>query len=318
MARTKVTNEVKPSGKEASSTDQPKKARKPRTVTLPNGDTKPTSSSTLMSRKATKKATTASQSRLENGISKSTSKVGVKKAKAAEKAIVTVAARKKESKIPPVNGEIPDSASRKRGRDQDGQEDDGSDHISPPAKKSRVLKTSVAKPKPKINEVPTQILDVFVAGEGSAGELGLGPAKGVIDVKRPRLNPLLSAKEVGVVQVACGGMHMAALTRDNKILTWGVNDVGALGRDTTWEGGLKSIDEDNSVDSDDEGSGLNPLECTPTPILASDFPEGTTFVKVSAGDSHTLALTDEGLVYGWGQFRVSGLKFAVSCSEHTY
>lgn len=32
-----------------------------------------------------------------------------------------------------------------------------------------------------------------------------------------------------------------------------------------------------------------------------------TVVQVSAGDSHTAALTDDGTVYLWGSFRVSGL-----------
>jgi regulator of chromosome condensation len=36
----------------------------------------------------------------------------------------------------------------------------------------------------------------------------------------------------------------------------------------------------------------------------SVFPEGTVFTQLAAGDSMTFALTDEGLVYGWGTFRV--------------
>lgn len=167
-----------------------------------------------------------------------------------------------------------------------------------------VAKPTVTKPKAVINSVPTQILDVYVFGEGSSSELGLGTAKTAIDVKRPRLNPLLSSNDVGVVHVACGGMHVAALTHDNKILTWGVNDQGALGRHTTWEGGLKDVDDNGSGDS-----GLNPLESNPTAVPSSSFPDGTKFVKLSAGDSHTLALTDEGLVYGWGCFRVSTANF---------
>lgn len=166
-------------------------------------------------------------------------------------------------------------------------------------------KPRVTKPKAVINTVPTQVLDVYVFGEGSSSELGLGTAKTAIDVKRPRLNPLLSSKDVGVVSIACGGMHVAALTNDNKILTWGVNDQGALGRDTTWDGGLKDMDDNASDDSEKSDSGLNPLESIPTAVPASSFPDNTTFVKLSAGDSHTLALTDEGLVYGWGCFRVS-------------
>ncbi len=207
-------------------------------------------------------------------------------------------------------------------------EEDESKSAPPPAKKSRsaartatelkavakskatsrpkaAAKLTVTKPKIVINSVPTQLLDIYVFGEGSSSELGLGTAKTAIDVKRPRLNPLLSSKDVGVVHVACGGMHVAALTHDNRILTWGVNDQGALGRHTTWEGGLKDMDDNASDDSEKSDSGLNPLESNPTEVPASSFPEGTTFVKLSAGDSHTLALTDEGLVYGWGCFRVS-------------
>ena len=176
----------------------------------------------------------------------------------------------------------------------------------PPAKKARVVKTSApkaAKPKTIINERSTQRLDVYVFGEGSNSELGLGAAKNAIDVKRPRLNPFLSSEAVGVVSLACGGMHVLALTHDGKVLSWGVNDNGALGRDTAWDGGMKDIDDDKSDDSDDSDSGLNPHESTPTVI--SSFPEGTNIVKVAAGDSISLALTDDGLVYGWGTFRVS-------------
>ena len=190
-------------------------------------------------------------------------------------------------------------------RKRKNDEDQGT--TTSPVKKIRTVKQPTLKPKAKvvINQRPSQRLDVYVFGEGSSSELGLGTAKTAIDVKRPRLNPLLSAKQIGVVQIACGGMHVAALTYDNKILTWGVNDQGALGRDTTWEGGLKDMDDNFSNDSDKSDSGLNPAESNPTSIPASSFPQDTQFVKLAAGDSHTLALTDDGYVYGWGTFRVN-------------
>lgn len=173
-------------------------------------------------------------------------------------------------------------------------------------KRSRIAQPRQPRPKAKvvINEAPKTKLNVFVCGEGSSGELGLGTAKNVIDVKRPRLNKLLSAEEVGVVQVAVGGMHCLALTHDNKIFSWGVNDQGALGRETEWDGGYKDIENDSDSDSDDEDSGLNPRESIPTAIPATAFPEGTVFVEVAAADSASFALTDDGLVYGWGTFRV--------------
>ncbi|KAL8738842.1 MAG: hypothetical protein Q9181_000446 [Wetmoreana brouardii] len=168
-------------------------------------------------------------------------------------------------------------------------------------KETKAKATPKVKPKVIINVAPTDRVDVYVFGEGSSGELGLGTAKTAIDVKRPRLNPLLSSKTVGVVQIACGGMHVAALTHDGKVLTWGVNDQGALGRDTTWDGGLRDVGESDDESDSGGDSGLNPFESTPTAITS--FPDGTVIVKLSAGDSHTLALTDDGLVFGWGTFR---------------
>jgi regulator of chromosome condensation len=205
------------------------------------------------------------------------------------------------------------SASKKRKVDDSHEEKPREqEEKSRPVKKPRVTQPRVTKaPKPKvvINEAPKSRLHVYVCGEGSSGELGLGTAKNVIDVKRPRLNQLLSADKVGVVQIAVGGMHCVALTHSNEIFTWGVNDQGALGRDTAWEGGYKDIEDNSDSDSDDEDSGLNPLESTPTAIPSGAFPEGTVFVEVAAADSASFALTDDGQVYGWGTFRVSRTLF---------
>lgn len=163
------------------------------------------------------------------------------------------------------------------------------------------------KKGPVINEPPTQRLDVLVFGEGSAGELGLGTLKNAVDVKRPRLNPNLLADKVGVVQIAAGGMHVVALTADNKILTWGVNDLAALGRDTAWEGGLRDMDSADSDSDSDSGddSGLNPNEANPGEVDWSTTPLApeTRWAFVAAGDSTGFAVTDDGKVYGWGTFR---------------
>ena len=171
--------------------------------------------------------------------------------------------------------------------------------------KARVKKDTTPAPLPKINKRPIQVLNVFVCGEGSNSELGLGTAKKAIDVKRPRLNPLLGAKDVKVVNLEAGGMHSLALTADGTVLSWGVNDNQALGRPTEWDGGLKDIDDNKSDSgSDDDDSGLNPRESNPGRV---EFPPGVEIVKVAAGDSISLALTDDGKVYGWGTFRVSCL-----------
>ena len=194
--------------------------------------------------------------------------------------------------------------------------------MSPPSRKTGAVKrpktqattkqTAAKKPKRTgakavINHAPTELLSVYVFGDGASGELGLGSAKGQLEVKRPRLNPLLAADSVGVVQLAVGGMHTAALTHDNKILTWGVNDQGALGRDTTWDGGLRDMDEaENSDDDSDSGSesAVNPHESSPKEVDVTMLSKDTIFTQVACSDSATFALTEEGLVYGWGTFRV--------------
>jgi regulator of chromosome condensation len=169
-----------------------------------------------------------------------------------------------------------------------------------PVKKAKALAKGAV-----INQAPTERLQVFVFGEGTAGELGLGTDKKCIDVKRPRLNANLDAQTVGVVQIVAGGMHNVALTHDNKILTWGVNDQGALGRDTTWDGGVKDMDAEEDSDSDDDDTGMNPVETAPTEVDFSqtEIADGTRWVDVAAGDSCSFALTDDGKVYGWGTFR---------------
>jgi regulator of chromosome condensation len=183
----------------------------------------------------------------------------------------------------------------------------------PPAKRpvkkatpSKAIKEK--KVKLALNTAPTQKLDIYVFGSGEYGELGLGSVKRngkmPTSVKRPRLNDLLDADLIGVVQLGVGGMHCVALTHDNKIYTWGVNDNGALGRNTTWVAPDVDVDDD-SDEEDTDDTGINPRESTPEAIPEDSFEEGTTFVQVAATDSASFALTDDGQVYGWGTFRVS-------------
>jgi len=89
-------------------------------------------------------------------------------------------------------------------------------------------------------------------------------------------------------------MHAVSLTRNNIILTWGVNDHGALGC-------ALNVKEDE----DDE---LNPAESTPGPVHISGLQPKPRWVQVAASDNASFALTDDGKVYGWETF---GVNFAL-------
>lgn len=128
-------------------------------------------------------------------------------------------------------------------------------------------------------------LNVYLFGDGANGELGMGSVEDQDKVvgKRPALSPHLLPAAVGVVDVAAGGMHGLALTHDGRVYSWGVNDESALGRNT-------------------RGPNSDVLESTPSPVQG--FPTGTVITKIAAGDSISVAVSDKGIVYAWGQFRV--------------
>jgi regulator of chromosome condensation len=251
-----------------------------------------------------KTAAKAKSSSAPNGVTKKTvAKAPAKKSSAAESKtsrkqaiskitpvdIESEASRPSSPESPPkaLVAKLPSHIKRKRDVDEDG-----------PIRKKATKSPTEKKTPTEINSPPTQKLVLFSCGEGSAGELGLGPkAK---DVTRPRINEFLT--KAGVVQVAAGGMHSIALAEDNKLLTWGINDQGTLGRSSEWEAPTRDAD-DSDDDEDDED--LNPLESTPGPVDPSHFPKGTRFSQVAAGDSCTFALTTTGYVYGWGTFRDS-------------
>ncbi|KAL4810302.1 regulator of chromosome condensation 1/beta-lactamase-inhibitor protein II [Aspergillus unguis] len=128
-----------------------------------------------------------------------------------------------------------------------------------------------------LNNAPEKKGAVYVFGKNDRGQLGLGHTD---SVTQPTINPLLPQGSVGVVQVAAGGYHCVALTRDNKILTWGDNTDAQLGRNTQPGGNGAEVDF----------SDLN-------------LPKDTVFTQVVATESASFVLTEFGNVYGWGTFR---------------
>jgi regulator of chromosome condensation len=113
---------------------------------------------------------------------------------------------------------------------------------------------------------------VYSVGSGDVGQLGLGPT--IFDISKPRAVKL----PIDCVQICAGGLHTLCLGTNGVPYSFGLNDEGALGRIT--------LEEDDTF--------------VPGKI---DIKER--IVQVSAGDSHSAALTSSGDVYVWGLFRDS-------------
>ncbi|RLN48043.1 hypothetical protein BBJ28_00004861, partial [Nothophytophthora sp. Chile5] len=112
-------------------------------------------------------------------------------------------------------------------------------------------------------------------GSGDCGQLGHGVEEDDdLMVKFPRVvKPLV---KLGIVRVACGGLHSAAITAAGEVYTWGCNDDGALGHMG-----------DENVPAKVEGFG----------------PQQAAAVQVVGGDCHTTVVTLAGKVYTWGCYR---------------
>ncbi|XP_049775647.1 regulator of chromosome condensation [Schistocerca cancellata] len=138
-----------------------------------------------------------------------------------------------------------------------------------PTKTSR--KSRLLLPSPEsLDDKETGL--VFTFGQGDVGQLGLGE-----DVLE-RTNPAMVKNLENVVDICAGGMHTVCLTKTGEVITFGCNDEGALGRDTS---NGNSETEPGKVEIDG------------------------TVVQITAGDSHTAALTEKGQVFAWGSFRDS-------------
>lgn len=112
---------------------------------------------------------------------------------------------------------------------------------------------------------------ILVVGQGDVGQLGLG--QDIMERTRPSLLPGYD----DIIAIAVGGMHNVCLRHTGEIITFGCNDEGALGRDTS-----------------EEGSEAEPgIVELPGKVI-----------QVTAGDSHSAALLEDGRVFAWGSFRV--------------
>ncbi|XP_065221614.1 regulator of chromosome condensation-like isoform X1 [Planococcus citri] len=112
---------------------------------------------------------------------------------------------------------------------------------------------------------------VFTCGQNDVGQLGIG------EDESERKKPTIVKQLTDIVDICAGGMHTLCIDRNGRVYSWGCNDDFALGRETTSE-----------------------TEAIPGEVSIEEK-----VVQVTAGDSHSAALTESGKVYAWGSFRDS-------------
>uniref|UniRef100_A0A3Q3AXX1 E3 ubiquitin-protein ligase HERC2 n=1 Tax=Kryptolebias marmoratus TaxID=37003 RepID=A0A3Q3AXX1_KRYMA len=166
---------------------------------------------------------------------------------------------------------------------------------------------------------------IYACGEATNGRLGLGLSSGTIPI--PRQITALSNYVVKKVAVHSGGRHAMALTVDGKVFSWGEGDDGKLGHFSRMNcdkprliEALKSkrirdiacgSSHSAAITSSGElyswglgeygrlGHGDNTTQLRPKLVKVL---LGHRVIQVACGsrDAQTLALTDEGLVFSWG------------------
>lgn len=128
---------------------------------------------------------------------------------------------------------------------------------------------------------------IHVVGQGSTGQLGIGPD--IIERKKPY--PVKSLVDIPIKVIASGGMHTACISSSHEIFTFGCNDEGALGR--------------TCADDDDET----------VPKTVTLPKEAGKPVCITAGDSHCAILDELGQVFVWGNFRDGSGQLGLTSTE---
>ncbi|CAG8794761.1 16035_t:CDS:2 [Gigaspora margarita] len=180
----------------------------------------------------------------------------------------------------------------------------------------------------KLSILNSNHIKLFTVGNNNCGELGFG--YDIEEMKYPR--HVESLADFNIVKISCGSLHVAALTRDRKVITWGCNDespnatnenvpVFAQGLDDlvivkvicssnitlalsdkesrislTINGYLYTFGCMDSYQLGRRTSIRKPNSLILTPVKIS-----SRIRKIFAGENHSFAIDENGMIYLWGQ-----------------
>jgi alpha-tubulin suppressor-like RCC1 family protein len=125
---------------------------------------------------------------------------------------------------------------------------------------------------------------VYIWGGGWFGRLGLGNSDNIYTPCK-----IESLDYMFIVQIACGGYHTMALTSEGEVYIWGRGDERL-------------------------GLGETPDVLDPTLVTALRQKQAN-IVSITAGEEHSCAVADTGMVYAWGKGRYGKLGLAKGANE---
>jgi len=164
---------------------------------------------------------------------------------------------------------------------------------------------------------------VYSWGTGLDGRLGVGNTRNFRNPQKV-VFPSNDSAQIKAAHVAAGKAHGLALTATGQIYSWGCNTKGQLGLGSEEDQftpslvskltGVKRIaaGESHSVALTDKGVmfawgdgesgqlGLPNVTIQNEPAVISTLPEGVKIVRIAAGQLHTLAISEYGDVFAWG------------------
>ncbi|MBD2892565.1 hypothetical protein amrb99_14750 [Actinomadura sp. RB99] len=171
---------------------------------------------------------------------------------------------------------------------------------------------------------------VLAWGYNNTGQLGIGNNN---DSSVPVQVPL--PEDVRFTAVAGGSAHSLALSSTGQMWSWGWNNYGQLGNNSTTSSNVPvrvHLPEDSTITSLGDGSGHgwfslaldsdgqmltwgdnsygqlgNGTTTRSTVPIRVHPPDDTTITAIAGGDDHTVALTSEGSVLTWGYNRYGQL-----------
>ncbi|XP_064413830.1 RCC1 and BTB domain-containing protein 2 isoform X2 [Latimeria chalumnae] len=164
--------------------------------------------------------------------------------------------------------------------------------------------------------------DVYAWGHNGYSQLGNGTTNPGLSPYQVSTN-LLNKK---VIEIGCGSHHSMALTSDGEVYTWGYNNSGQVGSGSTANQptprrvtsclqnkmvihiacgqmcSMAVVDDGEVYVWGYNGNGQLGLGSNgnqPTPCRVATL-QGVRVCQLVCGYAHTMALTDEGVLYAWG------------------